>query len=110
MLHTVAICTCDPTELCDRCFGRELVAHRSQARVLGAMWAEQVARLPEYRGRECWPMTGKVQEIARRKVQALTKDARLHEELAQDCIAGAAAWWERHAAQHQAGPRRDQKR
>jgi hypothetical protein len=43
-------------------------------------------------------MTGKVQEIARRKVQNLSPDVRLREELAQDCIAGAVAWWERYVA------------
>ena len=96
MLHIVALCTCEPTELCDRCFGRELRALQPQARVLGAMWAEEVARRPEHREREHWPMTGKVQEIALRKVQYLSPDARLREELVQDCIAGAAAWWEGH--------------
>ena len=93
MLHIVALCDCDPTELCDRCFGRELRERAPQSRVLGAMWAEEVARRPEYRGREQWPMTGKVQDIARRKVRQLSPDTRLREELAQDCIAGAVAWW-----------------
>ena len=100
----MALCTCDPTALCDVCFARELRARQPQARVLGVMWAEQIACLPEYRERERWPVTGKVEEIARRKVQQLVSDERLREELAQDCIAGAVAWWERRAARYRSGP------
>lgn len=96
----VALCTCLPDALCDRCFGRELMAKRGQADVIGQCWAERVARDPAHRGRASWPTDDRALAIARRKVANLAADPRLLEELAAACVAGAAAWWVRRPARY----------
>jgi hypothetical protein len=81
--------------LCDGCYGRELVAKRAQARVVGECWAERICR-GELQYREAWPEhDDKTLQIARRLVGALTPDPRLCDELARACSRGAAAWWVR---------------
>lgn len=85
---------CASEKLCDGCYGRELVAKRSQARVLGECWAERICR-GELQALD-WPDHGdKTLEIARRLVGALARDPRLREALAVACTRGAAAWWQR---------------
>jgi hypothetical protein len=66
-----------------------------QARVIGACWAESVARRPEHRGHEVWPQDERALAIARSKVATLVTDARLVETLAEACVRGAAEWWKR---------------
>jgi hypothetical protein len=86
---------CASVQLCDRCYGRELIVKRPQARVVGACWAERICR-GDLRAREAWPEhDDKTLGIARRLVSALTRDPRLREELAVVCSRGAAVWWQR---------------
>jgi hypothetical protein len=74
------------------------VERRGQARVVGEVWAEEVGRRPEHRGRDSWPDDVRAIAIAERKVEQLAADPRLRAELAKLCVAGAAAWWERRPA------------
>jgi hypothetical protein len=84
---------CASDALCDSCYGRTLTYARAQARVIGATWAERVARDRTHRGRD-WPAgEPKAREIARRLVRALATDPRLVDELGAACEAGASAWW-----------------
>lgn len=91
----MAPCTCDPTELCERCYGRELAVKARQADVIGQCWAERAARHQEHRGRASWPSGERALAIAERLVEHLAADPRLRAELAKACVAGAGAWWER---------------
>jgi hypothetical protein len=85
---------CGPTTMCDGCLGRELTAKRGQARVAGAVWAEEIAaRHPDLRRHLAWPATDVSRAIARRRVLALATDQLLGNALAESCLAGAAAWW-----------------
>lgn len=94
------LCTCPPDALCELCYGRELLAKRGQADVLGQTWAERVGRRPEYRGRASWPDDERALAIARRLVENLAADPRLRAELAVACVAAAVAWWERRPARY----------
>lgn len=94
---------CASDKLCDGCYGRELVAKRPQARVVGECWAERICR-GELRLRELWPEhDDKTIRIARRLVGALAQDPRLCEELALACSRGAAAWWVRRPLRYRGG-------
>jgi hypothetical protein len=98
----VSLCTCQPEQLCERCYGRELTAKRGQARVLGETWGERICR-GELRRRETWPRgEAKTLAIACRLVASLAVDPRLVAELAAVCDAGAAAWWARRPARYRA--------
>lgn len=90
-------CACPDEQLCDKCFGRARVAALGPARVIGECWAERVCR-GEHRAREAWPTGEKPRAIALRLVAQLSRDPRMHPELAVACLAGAAAWWERRPA------------
>lgn len=92
---------CADEELCERCFGRELTAKRSQARVVGECWAERVCR-GVLRSQPSWPEHDKALRIARRLVATLAKDPRLLDRLAVACVCGAAAWWQRRPARYRA--------
>jgi hypothetical protein len=86
---------CTRVQLCDRCYGRELITKRPQARVVGECWAERVCRGAR-RAQQAWPEHDeKTITIARRLVSALAHDPRLRDELAAACARGAAAWWQR---------------
>jgi len=92
--------TCVPAGLCPRCYGRELMAKRGQADVIGQCWAERICR-GELRAREAWPEHDeKAIGIARRLVRRLAEDPRLLDELAAACNAGAAARWARRPARY----------
>ncbi len=84
-----------PGGLCPRCYGRELMAKRGQAAVIGQCWAERIGlRHEELRAQPVWPEhEERTLAIARRLVRQLTQDPRLIDELAAACNAGAAAWW-----------------
>jgi hypothetical protein len=90
----VALCNaCKPTQLCDVCFGREMLGLRGQAAALGQTWGERVCR-GEYQSLDEWPERApRTLKIARRLVAALAADPRVLDELAAACSAGAAAWW-----------------
>jgi hypothetical protein len=91
-------------QLCDDCLGRELLAKRGQADVLGQCWAERICR-GELRARDAWPtLEEKTLQIARRQVRSLAKDPRLIDKLAVACSAGAAAWWQRRPPRYRCGP------
>ncbi len=47
-------CSCPADQLCERCYGRELIAKRGQARVLGETRAERVCR-GELWEKATWP-------------------------------------------------------
>ena len=86
---------CTEDQLCELCYGRELLVKRRQAGVIGQCWAERICR-GELRARAAWPEHGdKAIRIARRLVGALAKDPRLLDDLAAACSSGAAAWWQR---------------
>ncbi|TMQ03602.1 MAG: hypothetical protein E6J90_31345 [Deltaproteobacteria bacterium] len=86
---------CPDDQLCEHCYGRELVVKRRQARVIGQCWAERICR-GELRAQAAWPEHGaRTMRIARRLVGTLVKDPRLLDDLAAACSRGAAAWWER---------------
>jgi hypothetical protein len=83
-----------------------LVAKRGQAAALGQTWAERVCR-GEYRRRDAWPQhEPRTIAIARRLVANLAHDSRLLDDLAIECNAGAARWWERRPATYRREPAR----
>lgn len=91
---------CAEDRLCERCYGRELLAKRRQAGVIGQCWAERICR-GELRAQPSWPEHGdKAIHIARRLVSRLAQDPRLLDELAVACSSGAAAWWARRPARY----------
>lgn len=91
----MALCDCPPDQLCERCYGRELIVLARQVDVVGQCWAERTALRPEHRGRASWPDDERALAIAERLVEHLATDPRLRAELATACVAGAVAWWER---------------
>lgn len=83
--------SCKPDWLCDGCRRRAEAVLTRQARALGAVWAERIARV---RGWEPeWPTTEKALRRARGMVMPMAGDARLIEPLAAACMDGAAVWW-----------------
>ena len=93
---------CTDEQLCERCYGRELLAKSRQARVIGQCWAERICR-GELRAQPAWPEhSEKAIRIARRLVGTLVKDPRLLDELAAACSSGAAAWWQRRPERYRA--------
>lgn len=95
---------CIDDQLCDRCYGRELLAKRGQACAIGQLWAERVCR-GGLRAQPAWPEhEPKTLAIARRLVARLVRDQRLLDALARACSAGAAAWWQRRPAQYRIEP------
>jgi len=91
---------CTDERLCECCYGRELMAKRRQASVIGQCWAERICR-GELRARPAWPEHDeKAIHIARRLVSRLAQDPRLLHELAAACSQGAAAWWARRPARY----------
>jgi hypothetical protein len=97
---------CEPHHLCERCYRRELVAKRGQAGAVAQTWAERVCR-GEYRRRDAWPQhEPRTIAIARRLVANLARDSRLLDDLAVECNAGAARWWERRPATYRREPAR----
>lgn len=91
MLHPMPCC--QPEALCEHCYQRDLAVACRQARVLGSVWAERVARDPAHRGHASWPDDERALAIATRKVVSLSRDPRMREDLAWACAAGAVAWW-----------------
>ena len=89
---------CPEDQLCEPCYGRELLAKSRQAGVLGQCWAERICR-GELRAEPEWPQRGergdKAIRIARRLVGSLAVDRRLIDQLAAACTRGAAAWSQR---------------
>ena len=86
---------CPDDQLCEHCYGRELLVKRRQAGVIGQCWAERICR-GELCARPAWPEhDDKAIGIARRLVSTLSKDPRLIHELAAACSRGAAMWWQR---------------
>ena len=84
-------CGCDP--LCDACLGQHLQWHVGVAQCRGESWARAVANVcPIDRP---WPTSARMRTIALRKVADLTGDRRLLELLADECVLGAARWWNR---------------
>lgn len=93
---------CAEDRLCERCYGRELLAKSGQASVIGQCWAERICR-GALRGEPAWPEHGdKTIRIARRLVRTLARDPRLLDELAAACSRGAAAWWLRRPERYRA--------
>jgi hypothetical protein len=85
--------------LCDDCVSEQFAQLRGTAQCCGENWARAVATvIPIDRP---WPNTEKQRAGALRKVQDLTRDARLRELLADEVTVGAARWWDR--ALEQAG-------
>jgi hypothetical protein len=79
--------------LCDDCVSEQLAQLKGVAQCRGESWAHAVATVvPVDRP---WPSTDKQRAGALRKVQDLTRDARLRELLADEVTAGAARWWNR---------------
>jgi len=92
---------CSQESLCEGCFGRELIAKREQARVVGEVWAEVIgSRHSEYRKEPAWPVAAKSFAQARERVRMLGRDPRLVDELARVALQGAAAWWLRRPARY----------
>jgi|ERR1051325_928648 hypothetical protein len=86
----MACCTDD--QLCEHCYGRELLAKCRQAEVIGQCWAERICR-GELRAQPSWPEHDeRTLLVARRLVGAVAKDPRLLRELAAACSRGASAW------------------
>ena len=85
---------CPDEQLCELCYGRELLAKGRQAGVIGQCWAERICR-GELRAQPAWPAGDKPLRIARRLVGALAKDPRLVDDLAAACLGGATTWWQR---------------
>ncbi|HEY6173172.1 MAG TPA: hypothetical protein VIX73_01965 [Kofleriaceae bacterium] len=93
---------CAEDQLCERCYGRELLVKCRQAGVIGQCWAERICR-GELRAQAAWPeRSEKAIRIARRLVGTLAKDPRLLDELATACSSGAAAWWQRRPERYRA--------
>jgi hypothetical protein len=93
---------CAEDQLCERCYGRELLAKCRQAGVIGQCWAERICR-GELRAQPAWPeRSEKAIQIARRLVGTLATDPRLLDELAAACSSGAAAWWKRRPDRYRA--------
>jgi hypothetical protein len=82
---------CDP--LCDQCLEEHRVHLSGVAQCRGEAWARAIARVIPIDSP--WPVTEKMRAIAVRKVSDLTGDLRLREVLADDCVTGAARWWNR---------------
>jgi hypothetical protein len=83
--------SCKPGWLCEGCRRCAEVVLTRQARVLGAVWAERIARV---RGWEPeWPSGERAWKRARELVTPMAGDARLEKPLAAACMDGAAAWW-----------------
>jgi len=84
-------CGCDP--LCDACVSEQIAQLRGVAQRRGETWAQAIAAVIPIDRR--WPHTERMRAIARRKVGDLSRDARLLELLADECVIGAARWWNR---------------
>lgn len=80
---------CSP--LCAACIADTRAQLSGVAQCRGEVWARAIAKvIPIDRP---WPRTEKMRAIARRKVDDLTRDARLAEFLTDDVVLGAERWW-----------------
>jgi hypothetical protein len=88
----VAYNHCPPDKLCDACCDSAFMQSKGVAACRGESWAREVARKVS---REIpWPAhEGKARDIALRKVEDMTRDARLRELLAAELAAWAAKAW-----------------
>ncbi len=69
---------------------------RGVAQARGHAWARAIAAvIPIVRP---WPRTERMRAIAMRKVSDLGRDERLLDLLADECVIGAARWWNRELA------------
>ena len=76
--------------LCDVCLAEQHAQLGGVAQNRGHAWAVAIAEvIPIDRP---WPFTERSRAIARRTVSDLTRDERLLELLADECVTGAARW------------------
>lgn len=89
--RAVEACPCARDRLCDRCVEDGFRQLRGVAACRGEAWAVDVAK--RCRTRQPWPRGERSMAIARRKVEDLTRDARLVERLADELERWAARRW-----------------
>lgn len=94
------MCDCPRDQLCPLCFDGSWQNLRGAAATRGEVWADQVAKVID-RSRP-WPAhEGRAAAIARSKVEDLSRDPRLVEQLAAELARWAAKRWESRRAQSQ---------
>lgn len=81
-------CDCPRDDLCIECYTVEVKTLRPLAGIIGAAWAKRVSRFYPV------PSLTVVKKLAATRVDFLTQDERVREELVAACLAGAAAWWD----------------
>lgn len=86
------MCNCPRDRLCDLCYQGAWDNLRGVAATRGEVWADDVAR--RVRTLQAWPrFAGRTAAIARGKVEDMTRDPRLREDLAIELASWAARRW-----------------